>query len=216
LLTNHVTLTEQDVQKYMAAMVKEQQKLLEELEKTRLDSERQKAHEDERKRQEEERARLLDQKKSKFGSVKETEKVFATRGKLGAVSYDDIMNAFIARIEAVARTAFGLPFLKELVKTRRFEYERAMSTYLKETKAAIAQGLAKQVVLSNEKTGKPSEYLSYEFESVLQGVVKSTGILEPEYVDAARLKKRFEEIVEKATISHLLDRVILGKPFLQF
>ncbi len=216
LLTNHVTLTEQDVQKYMAAMVKEQQKLLEELEKTRVEEEKRRAHEDERKRQDEERARLLELKKSKFKSVKETEKVFATRGKLGAVSYDDIMNAFIARIEAVARTTFGLPFLKELVKARRLEYERAMSTYLKEAKAAIAQGLAKEVALPGEKSGKPTQYLSYEFEYVLQEVIKSTGVLEPEYVDGGRLKKRFEEIVEKATTNHLLERVILGKPFLQF
>jgi hypothetical protein len=216
LLTNHVTLTEQDVQKYMAAMVKEQQKLLEELEKTRVEEEKRKANEDERKRQDEERARLLELKKSKFKSAKETEKVFATRGKLGAVSYDDIMNAFIARIEAVAKTTFGLPFLKELVRAQRLEFERAMSIYLKETKAAIAQGLAKKVVLPGEKTRKPTEYLSYEFEYVLQQVIKSAGIVEPEYVDEGRLKKRFEEIVEKATTTHLLERVILGKPFLQF
>jgi hypothetical protein len=227
LLTNHVTLTEQDVQKHMAAMVKEQQRLLEQLEKARTEEERrkeaerkareiEKAREEERKRQEIERARLLDEKKAKLKSVKETDRIFATRGKLGAVSYDDIMNAFIARIEAVARTTFGLPFLKELVKAQRFEFERAMSTYLKETKAAITQGLAKKVVLPSEKTGKPTEYLSYEFEFVLQEVVRSAGILEPEYVDPSRLKKRFEEIVEKATTSHLLERVILGKPFLQF
>jgi len=234
LLTDHITLTEQDVQKRMASMVKEQQRLLEELEKARLEEEGRKeaerkareedkkkvldakAREEERRRQEEERRRLLDEKQTKFKSVKETDKVFATRGKLGSVSYDDIMNAFIARIEAVARTNFGLPFLKELVKARRFEYERAMSTYLKETKAAIAQGLAKKVVLPNEKTGKPEEYLSYEFDYVLQEVVKSTGILEPEYVDGNRLKKRFEEIVQKATISHLIERILLGKPYLQF
>lgn len=227
LLTNHVTLTEQDVQKHMAAMVKEQQKLLDELEKARLEQEKRKeadrkAQEEEkrksqeRKRQEEERARLLEEKKSKFKSVKDTEKVFTTRGKQGSVSYDDVMNAFIARIEAVAKTNFGLPFLKELVKEQRLEYERAMSSYLKETKAAIAQGLAKRVLLPNEKTGKRAEYLSYEFDYVLQDVVKSTGIIEPEYVDANRIRKRFEEIVGKATTSHLLERVILGKPFLEF
>jgi len=234
LLTNHITLTEQDVQKHMAALVKEQEKLLKDLERVRLDEEKKreaerkaredekrkaeesKAKEAERKREEQEQLMLLEEKKAKFKSAKETDKVFATRGELGMVSYEDLVNAFVARIESVARTNFGLDLLKELVKAGRLNYEKAKSFYLTETKAAIAYGLGKRLTITDEKTGKKTDYLTYEFEYVMQKVVESTGVVEPDYVDAQRLKKRFEEIVSKASVNNLLERILLGQPFLEF
>jgi hypothetical protein len=51
---------------------------------------------------------------------------------------------------------------------------------------------------------------------VMMQVIKSMGIKQPDFVDEARLKKRFEEIVKKASKSSLLERIVLGEPFLQF
>jgi hypothetical protein len=42
------------------------------------------------------------------------------------------------------------------------------------------------------------------------------GVKQPEYVDEARLRKRFEQIVKKASKNSLLERIVLGEPFLQF
>ena len=70
--------------------------------------------------------------------------MFSTRGQAGAVSYDDLINGFVAMIEAIAKTAFGLPFLRELVKRGELNHEKALSYYLSETRAAIKQGLAKK------------------------------------------------------------------------
>ena len=176
--------------------------------------------EEERRRREEEerkkRERELAMKKQKFRSAKDDEKVFETRGKSERVSYNDIVNAFVAKIEGIARTTFGLPFLKELVKRGSLNYEKALTFYLKETRAAIKLGLAKKTKCKTKKKGKEVDCIVFDFEYVLQQVLKSMGIKEPEYVDETRLKKRFIEIVKKASKNNLLERILLGEPFLEF
>jgi uncharacterized protein YaiL (DUF2058 family) len=232
LLTRHITLTEQDVQKHMAALVKEQEKALKEMEKARLDEEKRRAEEERRKQAEKERLKAeaerrraeeadrlarekeLHEKKEMFASAGDEERVFDTRGRSGKVSYDDLINGFIAKIEAVARTTFGLPFLKELVKRGELNLEKAMSFYLSETRTALLQGLAKKE--TRDEKGKKTEYITYDFEHVLRQVVLSMGVKEPEYVDSFRLKRRFESLVTKASANNILERVLLGKPFLQF
>ncbi|MFX1271616.1 MAG: ATP-binding protein [Promethearchaeota archaeon] len=247
LLTKHITLTEKDVQKHMSVLREEQEKVLKKLEQERLareeaerkerekkaaerkaeqerkrkESEKAKAEAERLKKEEEERKRREEElaaKKARFKSAKIDEKVFDTRGQAGMVSYEDLMNGFVAKIEKVAKTAFGLPFLKELVKVGELNYEKALTYYLKETRAAIKQGLAKKVKKEVAKRGKTMkiEFIVYDFEYVMIEVIKAMGVKQPEYVDEARLKKRFEEIVKKASKSSLLERIVLGEPFLQF
>ncbi|TFF94428.1 DUF853 family protein [Candidatus Thorarchaeota archaeon] len=231
LLTRHITLTERDDQKHMADLKKEQEKILKTMEKQRL--EREKKEEQERKRRAEERRKKKEEeerrkkeeaarkqreaelaaKRKKFQAAEADEKVFETKGKQ-KLSYEDIINAFIARIEAIARTTFGLPFLKELVRRRQLLYEKAMSFYLKETKAAIKHGLAKRV--KGDYKGRKAWLIEYDFDYVLDKVLESTGIKQPEYVDKSRLKKRFEELVKSAEKNNFLDRIVLGEPFLEF
>jgi hypothetical protein len=247
LLTQHITLTERDVQKHMQKLRVEQEKILKQLEAQRLakekeeDAKREKARKErqkkladakteaERKRLEEEkkkadaaaqreREKLLAAKKQKFKAAKDTEKVFSTRGQAGMLSYDDIINGFVARIEAIARRTFGLPFLQELVKRGELHYEKAMYTYLTETRESIKQGLARKIKKEVEKRGKTKKdiYLVYEFEYMLQLVIASMGVKEPDYVDEKRLKKQFEQMVKKASKNSLLERIVLGQPFLEF
>jgi hypothetical protein len=165
-----------------------------------------------------ERERLIAAKKQKFQSAKPEDKVFETRGQAGLLSYEDIINGFVARIEAIARRTFGLPFLKELVKRGELHYEKSMSFYLTETREAIKQGLAKKVKKEVTRGGKTrkEDYLLYEFEYMLQLVIDSMGIKEPDYVDEARLRKQFELMVNKASKNSLLERIVLGQPFLEF
>ncbi|NWF95258.1 MAG: ATP-binding protein [Candidatus Thorarchaeota archaeon] len=232
LLTKHITLTEKDVQTYMASLVKEQEKMLQEMEKARLAKEKEREEAERRAKEERERRRLeaqkakeeeearlarereLAEKKAHFKSAKDDEKIFDSRGTQKKLSYDDIINGFIAKIEAIAKTTFGLPFLKELVKRGKLVYEKAMSYYLKETREALKQGLARRVTM--EEKGKKVEYIVYDFEHVLKQVVSSMGIKEPDYVDEARLKRRFEELVWKASVNNILERIVLGSPLLQF
>ncbi|MHA2432432.1 MAG: ATP-binding protein [Candidatus Thorarchaeota archaeon] len=236
LLTRHITLTEKDVQKHMSVLRAEQEKTLKKLEQERLAQEEKQRKEREKiavekkaerdrkrkeaerlKKEEEERRRReaeLAARKAKFRKAIETDKVFETKGQAGMVSYDDLMNGFIAKIEAVAKTSFGLPFLKELVKKAELNYEKALTFYLKETRAALKQGLAKKV--KKEEKNKKVEYIVYDFEHVLVSVLKSMGLKEPEYVDEQRLKKRFEQLVKRASKNSILERIILGEPFLEF
>ncbi len=245
LLTKHVTLTERDVKKHMEALVKQQEKILKEMEKRRLEEERRK--ELERKKREEERRKELERKKreeakrkkeeerrrkeeeerkrreaeiaakkKKFKSAKDDEPVFETRGKADKVSYNDIVNAFVAKIEKIAKYRFGLPFLKELAKRGSLNYEKALAFYLKETREALKLGLAKKEKCQTKKKKKPVDCIVFDFEYVLAQVIKSMGIKQPEYVDEARLKKRFEEIIKKASKNSLLERIVLGEPFLEF
>ena len=232
LLTNHVTLTEKDVQMHMQKLVAEQDKVLKKLEEERLALEKRKSDEmaaveklkleEERLKAEEaarlEQERLLLDKKQKFESAPDTAKVFDTRGQAGKVSYDDLINAFIARIEAIARTTFGLEFLRELVQRGELHYEKSMSYYLTETREAQKQGLAKRVMKEIQKKGKTTkeEFLAYDFNFMLLKVIESMGVKEPEYVDEDRLKKRFEQLVMKANRNTFLERIVLGEPFLEF
>jgi hypothetical protein len=247
LLTRHITLTEKDVQKHMSQLRAEQDKVLKKLEEERLAGEERERKEREKKaaerkaekdrkakevekakadaerlkKEEEERKRLEKEmavKKARFKSAKNDDKVFDTRGQVGKVSYEDLMNGFVAKIEAVAKTSFGLPFLKELVKIGELNYEKSLTYYLKETKAAIKQGLAKRIKKEVTKRGKTKkvDFILYNFEHVLTQVIKSMGVKQPEYVDEARLKKRFEQIVKKASKNNMLERIVLGEPLLQF
>jgi len=240
LLTRHITLTEKDVQKHMSELVKQQQKILQEMERVRLaekgkkeaersrladqkknDAEQRRADEERRKKEEEDRRRRekeLVEKKAKFDKASDNDRVFSTRGKAGTVSYDDLINGFVAKIEAVAKTAFGLPFLRELVKRGELNYEKALSYYLTETRAAIEQGLAKKKKKEIKKRGKTKKvtYIVYDFEHVLNAVIESMGVKEPDYVDEKRLRKRFEQLVKRASRNSLLERIVLGEPFLQF
>ncbi|MGY5864492.1 MAG: helicase HerA-like domain-containing protein [Candidatus Thorarchaeota archaeon] len=247
LLTKHITLTERDVQKHMQKLRVEQEKVLKQLEEQRLAKEkadadkREKAKLErlkkmsdakkaaEKKRLEElkkkadatalrEREKALAAKKQKFKAATDTQKVFETRGQAGLLSYDDIVNGFVARIEAIARRTFGLPFLRELVKRGELHYEKAMYTYLTETRESIKQGLAKKVKKEVMKRGKAKKdyYLVYEFEYMLKLVIESMGVREPDYVDEKRLKKQFEMMVKKASKNSLLERIVLGQPFLEF
>ncbi|MHA2043178.1 MAG: helicase HerA-like domain-containing protein [Candidatus Thorarchaeota archaeon] len=245
LLTRHITLTERDVQKHMQKLKVEQEKVLKQLENERLNKEkraaearekakleRQKKIEaakteaekkrllDEKKKADEaarkEREKLLAAKKQKFKTATDTAKVFESRGQAGMLSYDDIINGFVARIEAIARRTFGLPFLQELVKRGELHYEKSMYTYLTETRESIKQGLAKKVRKEGKRKGRKDDYLIYEFEYMLQLVIESMGVKEPDYVDEARLKKQFEQMVKKASKNSLLERIVLGQPFLEF
>ena len=247
LLTTHVTLTEKDVQTHMQKLVAEQAKILKKLEEERLAAEQRKLAEmeaaerekykaeeaarkeaerlkleKERAKAEEaarlERERLLQEKKQKFKSAGDTDKVFDTRGQAGKVSYDDLINAFIARIEAIAKTTFGLEFLRELVKRGELHFEKSMSFYLTETRVAQKQGLAKKIKKEIQKKGKTQkeDYLMYDFNYMLQKVIESMGVKEPDYVDEMRLRKRFEQLVKKANRNNFLERIILGEPFLEF
>jgi len=232
LLTNHVTLTEKDVQMHMQKLVAEQDKVLKKLEEERLALEKRKSDEmaaTEKLRLEEERLkaeeaarleqeRLLLDKKQKFESAPDTAKVFDTHGQAGMVSYDDLINAFIARIEAIARTTFGLEFLRELVQRGELHYEKSMSYYLTETREAQKQGLAKRIIKEIQKKGKTAkeEFLAYDFNFMLLKVIESMGVKEPEYVDEERLKERFEQLVMKANRNNFLERIVLGEPFLEF
>ncbi len=247
LLTKHITLTERDVQKHMQKLRDEQEKTLKKLEQERLAREKEEAaarekakkekqkqleeaRKDAEKKRLEEQKRLADEaarkeaqkliaeKKAKFKSAKDHDKVFESRGQAGMLSYEDIINAFVAKIEAIARRTFGLPFLQELVKRGELHYEKSMSYYLTETREAIRQGLAKKIKKEVTRGGKTRkvDYLQYEFEYMLQLVIESMGIKEPDYVDEARLKKQFEEMVKKANKNSLLERIVLGEPFLEF
>ncbi len=244
LLTKHITLTERDVKKHMEALVKQQAKVLKEMEKRRLEEERRKSEErkrreaekrkelerkkkeEERRKQEEAKRRAEEEKrrqreaealamKQKFKSAKDDEPVFDTRGQARKVSYNDIVNAFVAKIEKIAKTRFGLPFLKELVKRGSLNYEKSMAFYLKETREALKLGLAKKDKCPT-KRGKTVACITFDFEYVLSQVIKSMGIKKPEYVDESRLKKRFIEIIKKASKNSLLERIVLGEPLLEF
>ncbi|MBN2230572.1 MAG: DUF853 family protein [Candidatus Thorarchaeota archaeon] len=247
LLTNHVTLTEKDVQMHMQKLVAEQAKILKKLEEERLaqeqrklaemeaaerekyktqeaarkEAERLKAEKEQAKAEEAarlEQERLLQEKKKKFKSASDTDKVFDTRGQAGSVSYDDLINAFIARIEAIAKTTFGLEFLRELVKRGDLHYEKSMSFYLTETRVALKQGLARKEKREIKKRGgtKKEDYLIYDFNYMLQKVIDSMGVKEPDYIDEERLRMRFEQLVKKANRNNFLERIVLGEPFLEF
>ncbi|MDF1541178.1 MAG: DUF853 family protein, partial [Candidatus Thorarchaeota archaeon] len=234
LLTKHITLTEKDVKDHMSKLVAEQQKVLKSLEQQRLAKEKEQEKEREKRaferqksaeakkreaelqQKEEERLKKqaelqkqrdkeLAEKKAKFKSAKEDEKVFETKGAAKLLSYDDIINGFVARIEKIARTTFGLQLLRELVASGKLEYERARGMYLKETRETIKQGLGRIEKIELKKRGRVQkvDYLIFDFESMLSKVIASMGIKQPDFVDEQRLLKAFGKIVKTAKTNSL-------------
>jgi len=118
----------------------------------------------------------------------------------------------LAHLEHIASTQFGIPFLKELVKKKSLNYEKAKVYYLKEVRAALKEGLAKRV--SEKKDGKTVKRLVYDFEQLFQRLVEELEIKEPEYLDSDRLAKIFERLVMKAKKTHLFERILLGRPLI--
>ena len=258
LLTKHVTMTERDVKTHMEQLVKQQQKILEEMararEKAKAEKEAAKQKEEEEKRKEEERRRKeeeakktaeqkererlkaeeekrkaeeaarkaaeaeLRKKKDKFKSAAGSDKVFQSKKK-GSLSYDDLMKAFIDRLEKVAKKKFGIQLLRELLQRGELNFEKARAYYWSEVKESMKQKLARLVTKEKEvKKGKMKKVkmLVYDFVYTMQEILKEFGVREPEYVDERRLKKQFEDTVKRVEINNVLERIILGEPFLEF
>jgi DNA helicase HerA-like ATPase len=125
------------------------------------------------------------------------------------ISHDDVINSLLARLEKIARTPFGLPFLRELVKEEKMDYEKARVYYVNEVRVAIKQGLA--VV---QREGK-RRYLVYDFERLFLALTKKLRIDAGE-VNIRHVRERFEGIVKRARITSILRRIVLGEPFLKY
>jgi hypothetical protein len=125
------------------------------------------------------------------------------------VSHDDVVNALLARLEAIARTPFGLPFIRELVQDRKMDLEKARVYYVNEVRKAIQQGLA---VVSRE--GKQLR-LVYDFDRLFLELTKKLRI-DPGTVNIRHVRQRFEDIVMRAEINSILQRIVMGKPFLKY
>ncbi len=126
-----------------------------------------------------------------------------------SLSHDDVINSLLARLEKIARTPFGLPFLRELIKEKKMDYEKARVYYVNEVRVAIKQGLA--VV---QREGK-RRYLVYNFERLFLALTKQLRI-DPNEVNIRHVRERFETIVQKARITSILRRIVLGEPFLKY
>jgi DNA helicase HerA-like ATPase len=183
--------------------------------------ERKKAEEEQRRKEEEaQKAKEaeLAKKKAKFKSADGSDKVFDSK-KAGRLSYDDLMQAFVDRLEKVAKKKFGIELLRELLQRGELNFEKARAYYWSEVKEAMKQELARVVTMEKEvKKGKMKKVkmLVYDFVYTMQEVVKELGVKEPEYVDEKRLKKQFEDTVKRVEINNVLERIILGEPFLEF
>jgi hypothetical protein len=125
------------------------------------------------------------------------------------ISHDDIINALLARLEKIARVEFGLPFLRELVTKKELVYEKARVYYVNEVRQAIKQGLA---VVRRE--GK-ERYLVYDFERIFLALTKLLRI-DPSKVNVKHVRQRFEGIVKRAKINSILRRIVLGESFLKY
>jgi hypothetical protein len=125
------------------------------------------------------------------------------------MSHDDVVNALLARLEVIARTPFGLPFLRELVNDRKMDFEKARVYYVNEVRTAVQQGLA---VVSRE--GK-RPLLVYDFDRLLLELTKKLRI-DPGTVNIRHVRQRFEDIVKRARINSILQRILVGKPFLKY
>lgn len=228
LLTNHVTLTEKDVQKHMKELVEKRKKVLEKMEEERRKREEARRREAEKKRKERERKKRLEEerkkkqqaiaaKKAKLAKAKDDERVIETKGKTEKVSYEDIVNGLIARIEKVARTTHGLNFLRELVERGELNYEKSLVYYLTETRSVIKQGFVKKEKKPEERHGGRMEpHIVFDFEQAVDKVAKSMGIKNPEYLDMDRLEDTFLNVVKTAKKNNMIERIALGKPFLEF
>ena len=125
------------------------------------------------------------------------------------LSHDDVINSLLARLEKIARTEFGLPFLRELVSKEKLDFERARVYYINEVRAAINQGLA---VVSRE--GK-QRLLVYDFERLFLALTKKLRI-DPGKVNIRHIRERFENIVKRAQINSILRRIVMGESFLKY
>jgi hypothetical protein len=72
--------------------------------------------------------------------------------------------------------------------------------------------------MEKEVKGKKKQVkmLVYDFVYTMQEILKEFRVQEPEYVDEKRLKKQFEDTVKRVEINNVLERIILGEPFLEF
>jgi hypothetical protein len=228
LLTKHVTLTEKDVEKHMKELVERRRKVLEKMEKERKKREEKQRKEAEKRRKERERQKKLEEerkkkqqaiaaKKAKLAKAKDDEKVIERKGETDKVSYEDIINGLIARIEKVARTTHGLNFLRELVERGELNYEKSLVYYLTETRSVIKQGFVKKEKKPEERHGGRMEpHIVFDFEQAVEKVAKSMGIKNPEYLDMDRLEETFLDVVKTAKKNNMIERIALGKPFLEF
>ncbi len=126
------------------------------------------------------------------------------------LSHDDILNALLARLEKIARSKFGLPFLQELIKEKAMSYEKAKVYYINELRTAIEQGLA---VSEGEEEEK--RCLVYDFKRLFIALAKKLRV-NPEKVNIPHIKRRFEGIVKRAKINSIVSRIVKGKPFLRY
>jgi hypothetical protein len=67
--------------------------------------------------------------------------------------------------------------------------------------------------LKREEEGK--KFLVYDFKTLLANVIRETNAPLIE-VNPEEIQTRFEEIVLTSKKSNLIDRIILGKPFLTY
>jgi hypothetical protein len=150
--------------------------------------------------------------KTEIGSTKETMKPAKekpTEETKKPETSEDVLNALIARLEKIARAKFGLQFMKELVSNKELDFNLAYQQYYGETLHALKTGLG----LKREKEGK--EFLVYDFKTLLDNVIKETNAPLIE-VNPEEIQSRFEEVVLTSKKSNVIDRVILGKPFLRY
>ncbi len=124
-------------------------------------------------------------------------------------SDDDVIAALIARLEELGHTEFGLEFLRDLVKKGRLQYEPALYTYYGEVKTARKTGLAHVDTIDGKK------YLLYDFDRLLKNVCDEIDVSELN-VDPKYINKRFEKIVKTAKRANFIEYVLMGRPFLKY
>lgn len=191
LLTKHETLSENDIKK-----------LNERLASTGL------IGIDEPSETNEEKTRTGTMVSDAKGKVKPTLEISKKETKKPETS-EDILNALIARLEKIARAKFGLQFMRELLENKRLDFDLAYQQYYGETMHALETGLG----LKREEEGK--RFLVYDFNTLLNNVVKETNAPLID-VNSEEIQSRFEEMVLKSKKSNVIDRIILGKPFLRY
>jgi len=74
----------------------------------------------------------------------------------------------MARLQNIARTKFGLEFMRELIASNRLDFELAYQQYYGETLHALETGLGQKA----EEEGK--RFLVYDFKTLLDSVMKET------------------------------------------
>ncbi|MHA2061738.1 MAG: ATP-binding protein [Candidatus Sifarchaeia archaeon] len=120
-------------------------------------------------------------------------------------SNEDVIAALAARIEELGHTEFGLEFLRDLVKKGQLKYPIAREWYYIEVKTALKTGLAH---LEGEK-------LVYDFEKLLKNVLDEIDVSELN-VNESRVRKKFEKIIKSAKRANFIEYILLGRPFLKY